>query len=726
MSLLLVGLLAILSQIVLLRELNVAFYGVELVYGLALAAWMAGGAAGSLARVRHRPGGAAWLTGTAAVLLPLEVGWIRASRVLLGGIPGAYLPFTDQVLVLLISVLPQATLLGLAFRWAAEDAAAAGSPLARSYAVESAGACLGAAAATAGFMAGVQTFTVAVVTAGAVPATLQMARRTTGLGRVTGQRPVLLRVVVGLVLTGMPAWFAPRLDLAMTRWSHPALIESRDSPYARITATRAGSQTALFLDDVLVYESESVHQEELAHVAALAHPAPRRIVVLGGSVSGIDRELAKHGPESVTTVEADRAFVEIGRTLARVPQVVIDDARQFLKASRSDLILIATPQPASGQSNRFYTREFFGECRQRLETGGIVALGLDLPENSVSPLLALRTASVVEAARAVFPFVRALRGTSVIVLASASPLPEDAAPMVARWHERRLAVRLVGPAYLAYLWENDRRTDLDRSLRAARAEPNTDARPVCYQVATIGWLAKFFPRLLTLEPRAGISPGLLVGLGAAVLALLLAARRSIRVSKGVQVGLAGFAGMLLETVLLLMYQARSGALYERLGVLLLAFMLGLTTGAAAVDRVVSHGGGRLVAAVWRRIASWMCAALALLGALVAVLASTGATTGFWGTALLMGAGGSLTAGVFARVSISESADAPAIGPLYAADLAGGAAGALLAGMVLVPSMGLAETAWVVCGAGLAGLLLAAPTKGSQPRPPAANARSSSS
>ena len=51
MLLFLVGLLAILFQIVLLRELNVAFYGVELVYALALAAWMAGGAAGA-ARAR--------------------------------------------------------------------------------------------------------------------------------------------------------------------------------------------------------------------------------------------------------------------------------------------------------------------------------------------------------------------------------------------------------------------------------------------------------------------------------------------------------------------------------------------------------------------------------------------------------------------------------------------------------------------------------------------------
>jgi spermidine synthase len=671
--------------------------------------------------------GAGALLVAAAVALPAEIAAIRGSRVLLGGVPGAYLPFGDQILVLLVSLVPQAAMLGFAFRWAAEEAARGGFSLARSYAVESAGACVGAVAATSVFMASIQTFTVAVVTAGAVPAVLLAVRPPTGRRRGTGRRPVLLLV---LALTGAAAWFAPRVDLAMTRWAHPTVIESQDSPYARITATRAGSQLALFLDDVLVYESESVQQEELAHVAALAHPAPRRILLLGGSLSGVGRELARHAPEQVVEVEMDRVMVDMGRRLGAASPVVLDDPGQYLRSVPKDLslfhlILIATPQPTSGQSNRFYTREFLGECRQRLERGGIVALRLELPENSVSPLLALRTASIVEAARAAFPFVRVLRGTSVIVMASPAPLPEDAAPMIARWHQRRLATRLVGPAYLAYLWESDRRTDLDRRLLAARAVPNTDARPVCYQVAAIGWLAKFFPPLLTLDPRVGVPPGLLVGLGAAIGAVLVAARRSVRVSRSVQAGLAGFAGMLLETVLLLTYQARSGALYERLGLLLLAFMLGLAAGAAAVDRVVARGGGPFVASIRRRTASVMYVALALLGALVAVLVSRGTAPGLLGTALLMVVGGSLTAGVFACMSVPEAGEAPAIGPLYAADLAGGAAGSLLAGMLLVPSMGLAETAWVVCGAGLAGLLLAS-TGGSRRAQPAASARSSSS
>ena len=39
-SLLAIGLISILGQVVLLRELNVSFYGVELIYLLALGIWL--------------------------------------------------------------------------------------------------------------------------------------------------------------------------------------------------------------------------------------------------------------------------------------------------------------------------------------------------------------------------------------------------------------------------------------------------------------------------------------------------------------------------------------------------------------------------------------------------------------------------------------------------------------------------------------------------------------
>ena len=106
--------------------------------------------------------GARALLVAAAVALPAEIAVVRGSRVLLGGVPGAYLPFGDQVLVLLAS---------LSRRPRCWDSPSGGLPSrppgaeARSPALVRGGERRRLPGAprrrTAGFMAGVQTFTVA-------------------------------------------------------------------------------------------------------------------------------------------------------------------------------------------------------------------------------------------------------------------------------------------------------------------------------------------------------------------------------------------------------------------------------------------------------------------------------------------------------------------------------------------------------------------------------------
>ena len=45
-------------------------------------------------------------------------------------------------------------------------------------------------------------------------------------------------------------------------------------------------------------------------------------------------------------------------------------------------------------------------------------------------------------------------------------------------------------------------------------------------------------------------------------------------------GFAGFGGMVLESAMMLHYQTQSGALYQNMGILFMAFMLGMSAGAA--------------------------------------------------------------------------------------------------------------------------------------------------
>jgi len=286
-----------------------------------------------------------------------------------------------------------------------------------------------------------------------------------------------------------------------------------------------------------------------------------------------------------------------------------------------------------------------------------------------------------------------------VVTASREPLPAAADALTERWHTRGLTTRLVTPAYLRYLFENDRRKALRRLVTDGTA-PNSDARPIAYQIAAATWLSKFFPGLIGMGDRGSEDPRYVL-LAAVVVFALARWRRGVRTA--LLAGVAGFSGMVLETVLLLAYQARSGALYERLGLLLTAFMAGLAVGAWGVGRVVASGR-RSWSVRWAAAA--LLAAAGAIGVITAALVLTGAALGLALTGLLLCGTGAVVAGIFACAAAMAAPEAGlAAGRLYGADLAGGALGSLLAGLVLVPMAGLVPTVWLVVGVSVLALLL---------------------
>jgi spermidine synthase len=451
-------------------------------------------------------------------------------------------------------------------------------------------------------------------------------------------------------------------------------------------------------------------------VAALEHPDPERILILGGGAAGLIGEAIRQRPLVLDGVELDSVLqaMLVGHLPAdlRAPlsapgvRQFAADPRRFVATTRDryDLVLLGMPEPSSGQANRYYTREFFAECAAALDPAGVLALRLPAAENLWAPALTRRMASIDAALREVFPHALWLPGTTSVVLASRAPLTRDADTLAARLARRGLRGRLVTPAYLRYLVTNDRVAEIAARLAAARVPANRDARPVCYQYTLVLWLARFYPAVAwAAAPRLPAGAGWWLAAAGALLAGLVrlgtrGPRRSA-LRRALVVGLAGGIGMVAESLLLLAYQARHGVLYQDLGVLLMAYMAGLAVGAATADWLRRRP--RVVGAVSPRVLLAVLAGLATgLGLALAVGADLGLpSAGYW-----LFAFGALTAAVFARLSAEAADQAAAAGPLYGADLAGGCAGALAAGLLLIPLAGFVGTAVALGAAALLALV----------------------
>jgi spermidine synthase len=305
-----------------------------------------------------------------------------------------------------------------------------GRTLAVAYAIESAGGLIGGLFSTLFIMWGLQNCSIAFVCAFASVITPIIVLRKFRKSFLHFAATALACIFLALL------WKASYLDRQMTIWNHPNLLESSDSPYGRITVTRLYNQVSVFENDALSFETEGTEAEYFCHLAALQHPNPQDVLILGGGIEGIVREIEKYKPRRIDYVELNPVMLNLVtqylpddiRKSLEEPNVhiIFADPRQYLKKSGTyDLILVGMPEPASGQANRFYTQEFFQQCSAKLNPTGVLGFRLRTAENLWTMPLISRNTSIYNALQSVFPEALFLPGTTNVVTASRAPLPRE-------------------------------------------------------------------------------------------------------------------------------------------------------------------------------------------------------------------------------------------------------------------------------------------------------------
>ena len=149
----------------------------------------------------------------------------------------------------------------------------------------------------------------------------------------------------------------------------------------------------MLLDGVvmLTERDEFVYHEMLAHVPLNTHPAPERVLVIGGGDGGTVREILKHPRvREVTLVEIDRMVVEAARE--HLPgisaglddprtRVVFEDGIKYVADSapgRYDVILVDSTDPV-GPAEALFGREFFQNCSRALGPLGVFVTQSESP-----------------------------------------------------------------------------------------------------------------------------------------------------------------------------------------------------------------------------------------------------------------------------------------------------------------------------------------------------------
>jgi len=726
------GAAAVLAQVILLRKLLAVFSGNELTLGAVLAGWMVWtGLASALLgpasdRIRKPAPLLAGVLLLAALILPLTTLAVTQVKPWLGHDPSELVGLPVVILASFLITGPLCALLGFSFNLCSRLVAEARLAVPRVYLWEA----LGAGAAGSIF-----TLLLAGRTSAFAQVHLTSGLLILGAALVPARRPVriaLAAAAAAAIVSGAllpPAFSLDALFLRL-RWPGENVLFETDSPYANLTVIEREAERTFFVDGFPAFTTPNPEPAEyVAHLPLSMCPSPRRVLLIGGGLGDVAKEILKHPVERLDYVQIDPALTRLEESFGRLaealhsdPRIRIhhEDARRFLSraAERWDAVILNLPAPESAQINRFYTADFFQRVRAHLNRDGVIGLQAGEAGNYLTDAQAALLATLRNTLLGVFDRAVVLPlGNFYLVAGDAggkiggeeaaettgtfSPVTDDPHRLLAVLQARGIQTRWVRDYYLFANLSAERLSSVERRISGRHHLPlNRDLNPRGYFLGMELWAEQAGPdmtRLLDLAARLS-RPSLA---WPALLLLLVGVslgRRPSRAQRSaavIAVLVMGFAGMAAEVAVMMAFQIIQGYVYQVLGLIVAAFMVGLAAGARFGEWRTQ--GGADSSLVWLgRLELLLLPALGLVWLVILWLhrvTPSGLVTAVWLSAALFFlaavSGGlfSLAAAVLigGRKKVGTTA-----GWINGADHLGGALGALLTSALIIPVFGLAE------------------------------------
>jgi spermidine synthase len=680
------GINAIVTQVVLIRELISVLYGNEFVIGVLLANWMVLTGLGSLLGSRvARPGQPVrrvLVLLLVSIVLPSVTTFLVSYGRAMVFQPGTMIGFSEILVSTLLLLAPFCLASGFLFT-ALVQSIAERSPRASPalvYSWEAIGSAVGGLLFNLAAVYLLPTFTALAILAAINGFAAILLALHSGYRRLAALSGLAMLGVVIVALAADPGSAGRRLI-----FTGQDLVFHADTPYGAVVVTEQSGQKNVFENSMLLYSTgESMANEESVHYAMLQHPAPASVLLVSGGIAGTTAEILKYGVRRIDYVELNPWIILIGRRLTDAlsdPRihVITEDPRMFIAntTERYDVALINVPDPSTVQINRMYTVECLRQLKRVLNPGGVVSYGLTGVSDYYGNQARRMHSTLYCTLASEFRNVLIVPGEKNYFLASDSLLRSDVGTLTV---ERGIRNTYVNPSYIEDRSVAERSSDVMKTLDK-NAPLNRDFVPVAQFQQLEYWLAYF-------RENPWIS-----GIGVTLLLGLIVTRTN-PVSFCVLVD--GFVASSIEIVLIVAFQILYGYVFEAISLLIALFMAGLAIG--------SHVGQRLLRAqpvhgfiTVQFSLVLFCLALPLVLILLRD-AGTGPVVVRGMIAVMMIAGAALVGTAFSLGTRVLPGPAGSVGgTLYGLDLIGSAAGALLVASVLIPLVGLTAISWILAG-----------------------------
>jgi spermidine synthase len=510
------------------------------------------------------------------------------------------------------------------------------------------------------------------------------------------------------------------------QWKDHNVVHYQNSIYGNTCVVESGEQYIFFSDGIpnlITPIPDIAFVEKFVHLPLLAHPNPKRLLILSGGAGGVIDEILKHpSVELLEYAELDPLFLQLVRKFPtpmtenelthRRVKVKHIDGRLLLKMTqnRYDLILVGLLNPSDLQANRFFTKEFFSLARKKLNEDGILVIGLPGSLSYLNDELKNLNGCIFNTLKSVFPYVRVFPGdgTNLFLSSNSEEISLiDRTRLIDRLNERDIKVDVLVPRHIEKKLHPGWQDWFLGFLEGSTRKINRDFRPLGMFYSVSHWNALFAPylcRLFRWFEKINLRMFFVLFVFFVAIFFLLRSKNMELFGSGVPLCIAttGFAGMIFDLALIFAFQSIYGYVFSWIGLLVTSFMAGAASGAMIITSLLSRIKDCLKLFINTDL-TIICFSLGLPFIFLMLHPYLGNPGVFlflkilfliisFICGLLIGAQFPLANKIYLKDDTSLSKTA---GILYSSDLLGGWLGGVVGGVVLLPVLGLLGSCVVV-------------------------------
>jgi len=569
-SIFILGLSAVVTQIILLREFLSVLYGNELVLGIVLANWMLLTALGAyLGRYGKKESInlniIALLQGFLAVIPIITLFFLyffQDSFLLPGQIPN----FLQIIFGSFILLIPYCIVSGLIFTLVCHFLSnyINRNTVSKVYGIEAFGSVVGGLLFNFFFLWFFETFfTLKIIMLFNFIAAFLLL--------LNVRKKIALFVIAALFLFTSLVFFLVDFEKQILNLTFPDqhVLQNKSTPYGNLVVTEDEGQINFYENGIPIFSSdETITNEESVHYAMLQHPDPKNVLLISGGFSGVLNEITKYDIDYIDYVEINPAITEAGlkytNNLSGIKNLnlIHEDGRLYLKKTvkKYDVVLLNVPDPSTIELNRYYTVEFFEELKNKLNRFGIVSTWLATSNVYLTEEALQMHASLYSTLQLIFHKVILIPGERNYFLASDGSLNLS---IVELKKTRNIQTSYVNQNYLNDDLIKSRSEFLMKDIRD-QININYDFQPVFHLLQLKYWMDKINLKLLW--------PFFIL-----IIPLILFFIKAGKVNLGLFT--TGFSAASLEIIILISFQIIYGYVFQMLGIIITLFMIGLGLGA---------------------------------------------------------------------------------------------------------------------------------------------------